>query len=137
MKKVFYNNWLAKAILMNGFGTITLAAWVLTINSKNEINQSVINHECVHAKQWIECAVVTAIIVWLLMAVFDISCWWMLLSLIVFYVLYGLEYLIKRWNNTADEAYEKISFEREARLAERDNSYLENSGYFEWLKFLI
>lgn len=137
MKKVFYNNWLAKAILMKDFGTITLAAWVLTINSKNEINQSVINHECVHAKQWIECAVVTAIIVWLLMAVFDISCWWMLLSLIVFYVLYGLEYLIKRWNNTADEAYEKISFEREARLAERDNSYLENSGYFEWLKFLI
>lgn len=137
MKKVFYNNWLAKAILMNGFGTITLAAWVLTINSKNEINQSVINHECVHAKQWIECAVITAIIVWLLMAVFDISCWWMLLSLIAFYVLYGLEYLIKRWNNTADEAYEKISFEREARLAERNNSYLENSGYFEWLKFLI
>lgn len=136
MKKVFYNNWLAKAILMNGFGTITLAAWVLTINSKNEINQSVINHECVHAKQWIECAVVTAIIVWLLMAVFDISCWWMLLSLIAFYVLYGLEYLIKRWNNTSDEAYLKISFEREARLAELDNSYLENSGYFEWFKFI-
>lgn len=136
MKKVFYDNWLAKAILMNGFGTITLAAWVLTIHSKDEINQSVINHECIHAKQWIECAIVTAIIVWLLMAVFNISCWWMLLSLIAFYVLYGLEYLIKRWNNTADEAYEKISFEREARLAERDNSYLENSGYFEWLKLI-
>ncbi|WP_289104252.1 hypothetical protein [uncultured Bacteroides sp.] len=136
MKKVFYNNWLAKTILMKDFGTITLAAWVLTIHSKNEINQSVINHECVHAKQWIECAVVTAIIVWLLMAVFDISCWWMLLSLIAFYVQYGLEYLIKRWNNTADEAYEKISFEREARLAENDNSYLENSGYFEWLKLI-
>lgn len=60
----------------------------------------------------------------------------MLLSLVSFYVLYVLEYLIKRWNNTADEAYEKISFEREARMAETDNSYLENSGYFMWLQLL-
>lgn len=60
----------------------------------------------------------------------------MLLSLFTFYILYVLEYFVKRWNNTANEAYEKISFEREARLAEHDNSYLENSGYFEWLKLI-
>ena len=136
MRKVYYNNWIARTFLMDGFSVITLAAWVLTNCSKKEINQSIINHECVHSKQWIECTVISAIVIWLLMAIFNISCWWMLLSLIAFYVLYGLEYLIRRWNNTADEAYKKISFEREARMAETDNCYLENSGYFMWLQLL-
>lgn len=136
MRKVFYNNWIARTFLMDDFSVITLAAWVLTNCSKEEINQSIINHECIHAKQWVECAIVTAVIIWLLMVTFNISCWWMLLSLFTFYILYVLEYFVKRWNNTANEAYEKISFEREARLAEHDNSYLENSGYFEWLKLI-
>lgn len=136
MKKVYYNNWIARTFLMDGFSVITLAAWVLAKCSKEEINQSIINHECIHAKQWIECAIVTAIIVWLLMVTFNISCWWMLISLFSFYILYVLEYFVKRWNNTANEAYEKISFEREARIAEHNNSYLENSGYFEWLKLI-
>lgn len=136
MKKVFYNNWIAKNFLLNGCSTITIAAWVLTKWHKYEINQSIINHECVHAKQWIECTVASAVVIWILMVILNISCWWMLLSLVSFYMLYVLEYILKRWNNTAEEAYEKISFEREARMAETDNSYLENSGYFMWLQLL-
>lgn len=137
MKKIRYNSWLAKNLLWEGYTTITIAAWVFTTyKNKEEMSQCIRNHECVHARQWVECAVASAIIIWLLMILFDISCWWMLLSLLMFYILYGLEYIIKRWNNTAAEAYEKISFEREARLAENDNNYLENGDYFNWINFI-
>ena len=32
-------------------------------------------------------------------------------------------------------AYKDISFEKEAKASENDNCYLENMGYFEWLKY--
>ena len=53
----------------------------------------------------------------------------------MFYVLYGLEWVIKsllKWKN----AYKDISFEREANAGQNDETYLENSGYFEWVKYL-
>lgn len=53
----------------------------------------------------------------------------------MFYVLYGLEWAIKsllKWKN----AYKDISFEREANAGQRDETYLENSGYFEWVRYL-
>ncbi len=53
MKKVFYDSWLAKAILFPSYSTITLFAWVFTKWSKTDARQSTINHECVHARQWI------------------------------------------------------------------------------------
>ena len=36
------------------------------------------------------------------------------------------------------DAYRLISFEREARLAEKDNNYLENCSYFSgWLRYVF
>lgn len=135
MKKVFYNSIIAKTILFKNYSTITLAAWVFTIYDKKETTQHLINHECIHAKQWIECAVASGIIIWMLIIIYNISTWWMLLSFLMFYLLYLLEVFIKFFIY-GKNAYKNLSFEREAKLAEKDNSYLENSGYFEWIKFI-
>lgn len=142
MKKVFYDNWLAKHMLLAGYSTITLMAWVFTKLSQEEVRQSTINHECTHARQWIELTVVSGLLVWIGLLVWDYSAWWLALSALTFYVWYVLEYFVRRFiglfrngKNGQKAAYRLVSFEQEARLAEKDNNYLENSTYFAWLRF--
>ncbi len=57
-------------------------------------------------------------------------------------IWYIVEYLIRRFigffsssDNKQNDAYRLVSFEQEARLAENDNNYLENSTYFAWMRF--
>lgn len=77
--------------------------------------------------------------------IFGWSAWWMLLSGITYYVWYIIEYMIKginytimydEWECRLESPYRSLSFEREARKAEKDANYLENSRYFAWLKEL-
>lgn len=142
MKKVFYDSKVAKAILFDGYSTITLLAWVFT--KYKTLMQETINHECTHARQWIELTVAGGLFIWLGMLVFDYSAWYLAISPIVFYLWYGLEYCIRRimglfvsGDNKQHTAYREVSFEQEARLAEKDNNYLENSHYYAWMKFII
>lgn len=137
MKKVFYESWIAKHLLFASYTTITLFAWVFTKWSEKEARQSTINHECVHARQWIELTVASGLLIWLGMLLFGYSAWWLLLSAMTFYIWYVLEFVVKWFYGSIMgnyNAYKNISFEREARLSEKDNNYLENSGYFGWLK---
>lgn len=141
MKKVFYESWIAKHLLINKCTTITLLAWVFTKWSKTEARQSTINHECVHARQWIELTIASGLLLWAGELIFGYSAWWLICSAAVFYIWYVLEWCIRKMiaSVLADcredyDAYHMVSFEREARLAERDNNYLENSHYFAWLK---
>lgn len=143
MKKVFYESWIAKHLLINDCTTITLCAWVLTKWSKSEARQSTINHECVHARQWIELTVASGLLIWVAMLIWNLSAWWLALAPAVFYLWYVIEWCIRKLiaGVLADcredyDAYRLLSFEREARLAERDNNYLENSKYFAWLRLL-
>lgn len=140
MKKVFYESWIAKHLLFANYTTITLFAWVFTKWSEKEARQSTINHECVHARQWIELTVASALLLWIGLLVFGYSAWWLILSALTFYIWYVLEFLVKWFYGifVADKynAYNNISFEREARLSEKDHNYLENSTYFAWLPML-
>lgn len=139
MKKVFYESWIAKHLLFANYTTITLFAWVFTKWSEGEAKQSIINHECVHARQWIELTVASGLLIWLGMLLFGYSAWWLLLSAMTFYIWYVLEFVVKWFYGSIMgnyNAYKNISFEREARLSEKDNNYLENSTYFGWLKML-
>lgn len=139
MKKVFYESWIAKHLLFANYTTITLFAWVFTKWGKGEARQSTINHECIHARQWIELAVASGLLIWLGMLLFGYSAWWLLLSALTFYIWYVLEFVVKWFYGSIMgnyNAYKNISFEREARLSEIDNNYLENSTYFAWLKML-
>lgn len=141
MKKVFYDNWLAKHMLLAGYSTITLMAWVFTKLSQEEVRQSTINHECTHVRQWIELTAASGLLAWIGLLVWDYSAWWLSLSALTFYVWYVLEYFVRRFigifrngKNGQKSAYRLVSFEQEARSAEKDNNYLENSTYFAWLR---
>lgn len=137
MKKIRYNSWIARTILFPGFSTITLAAFVCTTyKSKEEMPQRVRNHECVHARQWVEIAFVLGAVIWLLTLLPNISPFWYLLAFLGFYILYVVEYLVRLVIN-GKEAYKHISFEAEAREAESDETYLENGDYFQWINYLF
>ena len=146
MKNVFYNSWVAKSVLcLSKCHTIMLFGFVFSKLKEEEVTQRVRNHECVHARQWFEVTSLSGMVILALVLVFGISAWWLLLSSVVYYVWYVLEWMCKcvwysimidEWTCDMETPYESISFEREARLSERDSNYLENSGYFGWLKEL-
>lgn len=67
MKKILYNNWIARTFLWGDYDTITLAAWVCTkYKNKEEMPQRIRNHECTHARQWVECMIASGVIIWTL-----------------------------------------------------------------------
>ena len=146
MKNVFYNSWVAKsALCLSECHTIMLFGFVFSKLKEEEVTQRVRNHECVHARQWFEVTALSGSILLSIVLVFGISPWWMLLSGGIYYVLYVLEWMCKsvwysvmidEWTCDMETPYQSISFEREARFSERDSNYLENSGYFGWLKEL-
>src|SRR5690554_188277 len=73
----------------------------------------VLNHECIHVRQWIET------------------------GFILFAVWYPLEYLIRRLQFSSwDEAYRNISFEREAYANESDVFYLSERKFWSFIKYL-
>lgn len=137
MKKILYDNWIARIFLWGDYDTITLAAWVCTkYKNKEEMPQRIRNHECTHARQWVECMIVSGVIIWALVLFFGISSWWFCLSFLMFYALYVLEYLVKLMF-FGSEAYNRISFEKEAYENQYDDNYLENVGYFGWIRYLF
>ena len=146
MKNIFYNSWVAKTVLcLSKCHTIMLFGFVFSKLKEKEVTQRVRNHECVHARQWFEVTALSGSVLLAIVLVFGISPWWMLLSGGIYYVWYVLEWVCKsvwhsvmidEWTCDMETPYQSISFEREARLSERDSNYLENSGYFGWLKKL-
>ena len=146
MKKVFYDSWVARmALYFSKCHTIMLFGFVFSKQKASEMTQATRNHECVHARQWFETTVLVGSIILSLVLVFNISAWWMLLSGVVYYVWYVVEWVIRSiiysvlnddWDCTKRNPYKDICFEREACFSERDPNYLENSNYFAWLKEL-
>ena len=146
MKNVFYNSWVAKTILcLSKCHTIMLFGFVFSKLKQEEMTQRVRNHECVHARQWVEVTMLSGMVILALTLIFGWYAWWMMLSGIVYYVWYIVEWMIKgvyytimidEWTCDMETPYQSISFEREARLSERDSNYLENGGCFGWLKEL-
>ena len=78
MKKVFYNSRIAKTLLhFSECHTITLGAFVFSKLKQTEMPQHVRNHECTHARQWIELTVLAGIVLLALVLTLDISPWWL------------------------------------------------------------
>lgn len=136
MKKIWYNSWLARTFLFPSYSTITLTVFICTkIKDSSSLPQKVKNHESVHVRQWVEVFIISLLITFIFDIFISFSPWWYILSILTFYIWYVLEWGIKSII-TRKNAYKEISFEREARIAEGDNSYLENSDYLGWIKFL-
>ena len=109
MKKIRYNSFIAK-LLWSEYNTITLAAWVCTkYKNKEEMPQRIRNHECTHARQWVECMLASGVVIWALVLFAGISALWFASSFLSFYILYVLEWLVKI-PFYGKNAYENISF---------------------------
>lgn len=122
--------------------TIMLFGFVFSKKKESEMTQATRNHECVHARQWFEMTASVGTLILIIVLGFGISPWWLLLSGMVYYVWYVIEWWLRsmiysvlddEWDCEKRNAYRDICFEREARFSERDANYLENSRYFAWI----
>ena len=146
MKHIIYDTFIAWMLLkFSKCHTIMLFGFVFSQLKKDEMTQATRNHEYVHARQWFEVTTLIGSILLLVVLSFGVSAWWLLLSGVAYYIWYVVEWMIKginytimydEWECKLESPYKSISFEREARLASEDDNYLENSGYFGWLKML-
>ena len=105
--KVIYNN----IIPFRGFTAINLFGVIFARKECEPLSKRTLNHKEIHTERMKEPLYVG------------------------FYIWYVIEWLIKLFIY-GKQAYRNISFEREANAGEDDETYLENSGYFEWVKYL-
>lgn len=147
MKRVFYDSLVAKVLLyFSTCHTIMLFGFVFSKLNESEVSQSIINHECVHIRQWSEMTISSGLLLFMLVVIFGISPWWLVLSGLTFYIWYIIEYFFKSihysimidpWTCDLETPYESISFEREARRVMKDKYYVENSRCFGWLECIF
>lgn len=139
MKRICYSSKLANIFLyFSSCLTITIGPFVLSKLSESEMPQYVRNHECTHSRQWIETTVASGFLLFLFIALVGINAWWMVLSAFVFYLWYGVEWLVRLCLlKDGKKAYRAVSFEQEAYANERNMNYAENAGYFSWVKYLL
>lgn len=118
--KIIYNDKILNKI--SWFGFVKGVTFLPYIILKEEYNSSayyknvakkLINHESIHIKQQSE------------------------LLVIIFYVLYLLEFMI-RFILSFDryESYNNISFEREAKINEGNLDYIKTRKFWAWIKYL-
>lgn len=140
MKRFYYQSWIAKTLLaFSACHTITIGPFVFSKLPKEEITQSVRNHETCHSCQWTETAGIAACVVLILQLIFDISPLWYIVAALTFYIWYVIEWLVRLciyWNFKI--AYRAVSFEREAYSNELDCDYIENRPLFSgWLRYVV
>lgn len=140
--KVFYENWLAKAILFKNYGTMMFFGFIITKHASLPIETQ--REERIHQLQFKECMEIATI-----PAVFlslYVSWWWMLLIPLFYYILYGVEWLISLvYHLFTDErigggkvnnnAYRASAFEMEAKLNQDNPNYLKERKWGAWFHY--
>ena len=102
-----------KHIIPKGFSGITLYPFIFLKQKKLKQNLELINHEKIHLQQQLE------------------------LLVILFYVFYGLEWLIKFLKyKRKHTTYRNLSFEREAYANENNLNYLHDRKAWSFIKYL-
>lgn len=144
---VFYNSKIAKIItFIGGFKTITLFGMCFT--EKDSLTPKTIEHETAHSKQYFDCVNIGLYldIILFFIIIGNVGPTWnllylLLIPLLLFYILYGVEFLIKwiKYKNNI-EAYRNISFEKHAKwIEETYNLPCEEQHHyinFGWFKFI-
>ena len=96
-----------------GYIGITIFPFVFLKHKDFKRNRVLINHEKIHLRQQVE------------------------LLIILFFVLYGLEFLMRLFQyKTWKLAYRNISFEREAYENEKDLGYLETRSFWNFIPYI-
>lgn len=141
-KTVFLDNWFAKLILFGTYHTIMLFGFILS--KLKELSKSILRHEQIHQRQFLECLEI-AIIPSTLLAIF-VSPWWLLLIPLLYYIIYLIEWFIsfiyhlftdnKVGNGSVNNnAYRTSAFEMEARLNQDNPNYLKERKWGAWFKY--
>lgn len=97
----------------NGYLGLTIFPFVFLKNTKLKEEVKLINHENIHLKQQLE------------------------LLILPFFIWYVIEFLLrlcfyKNWHL----AYKNISFEREAYANESNSKYIQQRGFWQFLKYI-
>ena len=122
-------------IPFKGYKAINLFGFVFT---RTELNEKEKNHESIHTRQMIECAILGFYLIGALVILCHISYWWLLMSIPMFYIFYGLEYLIIRlFHKKQNDAYHDVSFEEEAFVNDDNLEYNKVRIPFNWVKYLV
>jgi hypothetical protein len=136
---VFYDSWFAKAILWAGYGTIMFLLMIFTKSEKLSITTLV--HENTHRAQYLECAIVGAVIA-AVIAIFLPSWWLILIPILLWYFMYGLEYAVSWVFHLFVEhpkeqhcEYASSAMEMEAKDNENNQNYLMERPWFAFLKY--
>ncbi|WP_445956027.1 hypothetical protein [Yeosuana sp.] len=103
----------SRYLVPNGYLGLTIYPFVFLKDKKFKDNIVLLNHEHIHLKQQLE------------------------FLIIPFFIWYIIEFMIrllhfKNWNL----AYKNISFEREAFYNEADSNYLNERGFWYFLKYI-
>ena len=133
--RLIFNN----IIPFKGFKAITILPWIFVRKDASKWTLTDERHEKIHLQQQLETLLASLAITVLLSVTVVISPWWILVSPLVYFALYGLEYIV-RWicyGFDTREAYRNISFEQEAYLNENDLTYIKNRHLFASWKYLF
>lgn len=104
---------ISKFWVPKGFSGITIFPFIFAREKSCKSNETFINHEKIHIWQQLE------------------------LLVVFFFIWYGLEFLIRLVQyKDFRNAYQNISFEREAYTHERNLTYLTNRRFFSFIKYL-
>ena len=144
MKIVYYESRLAKLLLRGGYPTIMLFGFVLT--KRPALDERSLRHEEIHAVQWRECFYAGWVAMLLLLWGGGFSWWLVLLPLLLYYVWYVTEWMVrfagcffnrgkKDVARAGHEAYRNVVMEREAYAREGDKDYPERRGWFAFLRY--
>lgn len=124
-------------IPFKGFTALTL--WPFVFVRKDEekyYTEAVQRHEAIHGEQQKELLVLGCIIA-MILCVFGCG-WWSPLSIPMFLLWYGIEWLVKLcYYLNAMTAYKNISFEREAYANQHDAKYLDTRRCFAFVKYIV
>ena len=128
MKKV-YNNF----IPFKGFKALTIWPFMF-IRKDATISDVNMNHEKIHAAQQKEMNIVVFVLLLFAAFVGLFPLWRVICTPFVYFVLYGIEYVIRlfMYGFDKDKAYINISFEREAYANQYNFDYLSTRKAFAW-----
>ena len=141
MRRIFYNNWLAKCLLWSGYYTAMLFGYIITKDSE-PLSYRLKQHESIHAQQYNEVTMLSFIVALVLQIIFG-GGWWFVPVPVMYYLLYFIEAaftwsfrLCKNgWNEAAEMAYDNSMFEQEARDGESVVGYIETRKYLAFLRY--
>lgn len=143
LKRIHYNNWVAKKFLFNDYTTIMLFGNILT--KGKYVTQDTERHESTHVYQYFECLILGLFII----APLTIwhSIWWVFLVPFFYYILYLGEWFISflyrlLFKNNGDagevnhKSYKAGALEMEAEYYESHvTEFYGKRKYFGWFKY--